>query len=236
MLLEFLYIFRSSENMGMLHWWWGNHLICWRYWPTIDYTLLWLILQTHHITVINREKKITIAYRNKSYTPTLLRKFPHYIEDVFALDKDTVSDKCVIHVLDCCKLPWRRVRHVTLETSQVNDFCIIDSTPHNIIITTHTPKQLVQGFSFVTGHHLWNIEGKTSNITHPMKIAVNNNDEIYITDSWSTQNTSNLCLWHLWTSCCNNGKPPWWYGKCFGVQTRITSQFQHKWNPETKYF
>ena len=142
---------------------------------------------SHHITIINREKKMTIAYKKKSYIPTLLRKIPHYIEDVFTLDQNTVGGKCGIHVLDCCKLPWRRLRTITLETGVVNDFSIIDSSPCNVIVTTNTSENLIQGFSFVNGNVLWSIAGKSCNIQNPCKIAANNQDEIYITESGSCQ-------------------------------------------------
>ena len=128
---------------------------------------------------------MTIAYRKTSYTLTLLKKFPLFIEDVFALEKDPINGKCVVHVLDCCKLPWKKVRYITLECNLVTDFSIIDTSPCNIIITTHSLKQLVQGFNFATGQHLWDIQGLTCNSLQPSKIAVNNNDAIYITDSKS---------------------------------------------------
>ena len=114
-----------------------------------------------------------------------MRKLPHYIEDVFTLDKKTVDGKCIIHVLDCCKLPWLRVRSVALETSGVNDFSIIDCSPCNIIVSTNTSQNLIQGFNFANGNLLWNIDGMSYNIVQPCKIASSNPDEIYITDSES---------------------------------------------------
>ena len=128
-----------------------------------------------------------------------MRKLPHYIEDVFTLDKKTVDGKCIIHVLDCCKLPWLRVRSVALETSGVNDFSIIDCSPCNIIVSTNTSQNLIQGFNFANGNLLWNIDGMSYNIVQPCKIASSNQDEIYITDSeslkaknWTFTRSSNV--------------------------------------------
>ena len=128
---------------------------------------------------------MTIAYKENPYVPTLMRKLPHYIEDVFALDKNTVDGKHVIHVLDCCKLPWLRVRSIALETSGVNDFRIIDCSPCNIIVSTNTSEKFIQGFNFANGNLLWNIDGTSYNIAQPCNIATSNRDEIYITDSES---------------------------------------------------
>ena len=138
---------------------------------------------SQHITVVSRDKKMTIAYKENPYVPTLMRKLQHFIEDVFTLDKNPVDGKCVIHVLDCCKLPWIRVRSITLETRDVTDFSIIDCSPCNIVISTNSTEKLIQGFNFSSGNLLWNIDGMSCNIAKPCKIAANNRDEIYVTDS-----------------------------------------------------
>ncbi len=142
----------------------------------------------HCITIIGRDKKITTAYKRKTYKLGLMRKTPIFMEDIFALDQQKKGGKNVLRVLDCCKLPWNRVRDITLGVDEIDDFCIVESNQsRNVIVTTDTIASSVHGLHFTDGSHLWTITGENSGILGPLKITSESQDEVYITDTKSEQ-------------------------------------------------
>ncbi len=117
-----------------------------------------------------------------------MRKTPTFVEDIFALDQQKKGDKNILRVLDCCKLPWNRVRDISLAVNEIDDFCIVESNQScNVIITTNTLASSVQGLNFIDGSQLWEIKGINCGLLGPLKITLESPDEVYITDTKSEQ-------------------------------------------------